>query len=226
MINRHQVTPNTVGLWQFDGDLTDSSGNGYDLSVFTGQEEYSEVWPGVQALYLRRLRTILYHNVTGTSLKILGDMTIEMIVNINADWPFGYSEFVSFGAAGESSDTNYAYLVYLTGESTHWFQEYGSGSDVDADLAVAFPGQICHLAFTRRSSVVRCYCNGILRSTTSALTDPTDCSNSVFWVGGPGSYYPPDCVLTSLKILDTGLLDNEIQDEYNYTLGDTFGKIT
>ena len=219
---RHQVTSNTVGLWQFDWDGTDSSGNGYDLTLEAGIERYSDLWPGVSGALFNGGVTKFYRSSAEAALRILGDMTIEFFYMSLINYPSGYVCY--HGTSGESLPTNYLYSVsYESGNaSTQWLQEYGAGSDSLYQFTEELPPprSLIHVAATRRSDVIRLYHNGRLVGTSSALTTPEDGSSGRLRVGEG-----VNGIVSSLKILNVGLTDEEIVEEYNSTFGPVFGEL-
>jgi len=75
----HDLTHSPVGLWQFDGDLTDSSGNGFTLSLGAGStQQFVEMAPGLQGAWFNGT-TFYERTSTEATLQIPGPITIEFI---------------------------------------------------------------------------------------------------------------------------------------------------
>ncbi len=223
-LNRHQVTSNTVGLWQFDGSLVDSSTNGYDLSLDTGTERYSQLWPGMTG-FLFDGNSSLIRSAATPNLQITGDMTIEFFYfSIRIFPPTATEVLTYFGIGGETAPTNYLYQIsFETNTSIQWFSEHGAGAnDLYQFTGQHFPPRsMVHFAVTRRSNVIRLYYNGRLRGTSTTLTAPEDGSSGRIHFGGGNTIG----IVSSFKILNVGLTDEEIAEEYNYTFGPVFGTI-
>src|ERR1700733_858646 len=77
IIHRHDTTYSPVGLWQLNGTLNDTSGNGFNLTVESGTARYADMLPGFQSFLVSATR--LVYNTSGTSLAITGDMTVECL---------------------------------------------------------------------------------------------------------------------------------------------------
>jgi len=109
------------------------------------------------------------------SLEITGDLTIELW--INGDAMASNSRFVQFGAAGETSNVNFLYMLRLAaGGDISMLHESGSGSNseevFDANLVA---GQWYHLAIVRdvAANTYTLYVNGALFATQIYASDPT-----------------------------------------------------
>lgn len=224
-IYRHTLRHAPVGLWQFDGNLNDSSGNGFTLTVETGTVLYAEIAPGVRGAYFDG-STQLYCTTYNSPLNIQGDVTIEMLVMI-VSYPSGgvNRSFVSHGAPGETYSTNFAYeFSFITGTplTTRFLWEHDAGTN-DALSLSALPalGVISHIAVTRTSNVVQFYLNGnAWGSPSSTLTAPNGSESGRFRIGdaNPNSY-APNCILSSVKVVSKALTAAEIKAEYGRTLG-------
>ncbi len=235
-IQLHDTTHSPVGLWQFQGDLTDASGNGFTLSVDAGTPRYDQLCPGLAGVLLQSTR--LKAAVGANALRITGDITIEMLVIFAADntgvQPTS-APLISFtgGQDDTSSTVNFLYqIAFDPGRLLYWFSEHATGvNDVYQVTSQALPPlrQVLHLAATRTSNVIQFYVNGrAFGAASSALNAPTDGSAAQLWVGGQGGTTPtlaPDCSLSSLKIVASALSAAQIKAEFNRTLGRFYGYI-
>jgi hypothetical protein len=222
---RHDLTHSPLVLYQFDGDLSDSGGSGWDMTVEAGTERYSDVVPGVRGILLRSTRLI--YNTFQAALAITGDYTAEMLVNF-IDLTTVDRWLFSFGGAiaGETEDDNYLYAGLLaTGPVWRHFSESSTGTDATYSIDDLPPfGQAAHLAARRASGVVQWFVNGAaFGAASSALTTPTTSGTSARLRIGADSRNAPDCVLASFKLIDSALTADEIKGEYNLTLGSVFG---
>jgi len=225
-IKYHDTTYSPVGLWNFNGTLNDSSGNGFTLTVNSGVTSYTYLAGGLQGMSFGSL--ILKYATTGTALQIAGDMTIEMLVSLNA-----YSSsknILAYGAASSLETGNEQYQLGFTsdGYGFIWVQEFGAANFSFVTLSgVTLPlNQLCHFAVTRTSNVIQYYLNGQpLGAASTALTTPTGGSISTLKVGGSedGASFGPPMMMASLKIIASALTSAQILGEYRLTLGQLYG---
>lgn len=224
-IGRHTLAYDPVGLWQFNETLNDTSGNGFHLAVSTGQERYTEIYPGVRgvALYSTRL---IYNAFTAT-LGITGDITLEALMYLRTYPTSADASIATHINAGETSNDNVLYSLQLnaTTGALGWLSESGSGVDATYNINNAPGLGLSHVAATRTSNVIQFYLNGrAVGSASSALTTPTGGTSGRFSVGYSGQS-GPECVLASLKVCNIALSAAQIATEYNITLGPVFGRV-
>lgn len=226
VIARHDTTHSPVGLWQFDGDLTDSSGNSLTLSVSAGTILYSDIMPGFKAAWFDNATAL---NRSAAALRITGSMTIECLMILDAG-PNG-NPWISHGIAGELETQNIIYeSAILSGRLPQWFSESGAGVNaLSALTTTALPPvhQLFHFAITRSSGTVRHYVNGRALGGGLSHTTPTGGSLGSLVIGSSaaGAVYGAHMFLSSLKIIPSALTLAQIEDEYNLTLGPVYGFI-
>ena len=224
LVQLHNTSFSPVGLWQFDGNLNDSSGNGFTLSVFSGTERYATLLPGLKGVLL--IDSSLEKATYASALAITGNLTIECFLSLpyysssTAKWLIGHED------SGETPADNCLYSIQMLTATNRlgFFSESGSGVDASYELTdVLPPTTLCHFAMTRISNVIRFYVNGRpFGSPSGTLTPPTDGTDGRFSIGSR-SLNAPDCTLASLKILNVGLSASQIAGEYNRTLGTLYG---
>lgn len=225
-VQYHDTTYSPVALWQFNGNVNDSSGNGLTLGVSgTSTESYADLYPGLKGIMFDGNQRV---TVNQGLLKITGDMTIEMLLVYNPS-SLTASSLIVQGASGESSGTNYLYSIAINDVSVGglvWFSESGSGVDSSftADTVTVPRKVLCHLAVTRTSNVIQFYLNGVPAGVaSSALITPFDGNSGSFVVGDVG-VNAPLCGIASLKIIASALTSTQILGEYNRTMGRAFGE--
>ncbi len=223
-IRRHEADSDTVGLWQFDGDLTDSSGNGYTLTLSSGYENYADMWPGTRGILLTGAQRLTGPG-NGSKLYIAGDMTIEYLVlqhryvsssrvTVSYDWAYG---------TPSQYNTQYAFGQSPTYGGLSYRHRTGSGVTVSTE-ADHFPNLlVSHLAVSRRSNYAYIYHNGALVGSADVSPGPTGGESCIFVIGYYLDYYAPACILGSVKVCDVGYTEDQVKGEYNYTLGEAFG---
>jgi hypothetical protein len=222
VVQRHGLHHSPVGLWQFDGDLNDSSGNGFHLTVESGAARYTNIFPGLRALLIVDPLKLIY-NVAEPVLRITGNLTIEMLLQLSPAYEAG-KFLCSHTATGETSDTNALYqidMVATTSENVGLFSESGAGVNASYSITLYPPLSLCHFAVTRVTNVVQFYLNGrTLGAASGTLTTPTDGTSGRFRVGSSTvAGTAPSGILSSLKVLNIGLTSGQILDEFNRTLG-------
>jgi concanavalin A-like lectin/glucanase superfamily protein len=223
-VQLHEANEDTVGLWQFQESLLDTSGNNFHLSLVAGTERYVEIAPGLRAVKLFPA-TKYNHATLETLLKIPGDITILMIALFDAYTGGG---IVSYDNVGETAADNVQYAVSLIADDTiQWFQEQGSGVDETRGFQRLPPlFQPCHLVLRRKNTVAECFINGRRFGLPStALPVPTGGTAASLWLGFEG-VNSASVALASLRIDARALTESEIADQYNQTLGPVYGLAT
>lgn len=227
-IYRHTLRHAPVGLWQFDGNLNDSSGNSFTLTVESGTAVYGEVAPGVRGVYLDGA-TQLFCNTSTPLLNIMtGDLTLECIIRMIASPASGTTRIIaSHAAAGETYSTNFAYEWGFSGGPSIARMLWESGAGTNSLYTISstlVPGTINHFAVTRTANVVQFYLNGkAWGAASSALTQGEGGQSGKFRVGDANATtFAPNCLLTSLKVIPRSLTAAEIKAEYGRTLGQQF----
>lgn len=212
----HDTTFSPILLAQFNGDLTDSSGNGHDMSG--ASPSYSEIHPGVIGLDFRATTA----TVTTDALALTGDLTVEFIAQV--DWPPAPGNIVAY--AGGS---NQAYSISLQTPGLGIFWQHGGGHTgvtyTEATRQIR-KGQLCHFAVTRTSGVVQFYINGKAAGAASGtLTAPDAVTGGTLTIGSTGANGTQG-VICSLKVIGSALSAADVLAEYNRTLGPWFGTRT
>lgn len=214
-----------VGLWLFNGNLNDSSGNDFNVS---GTPSYvtnlngptipqSAVYGGI--IWTRPSRD--------AALATTGAITIE---TCGVFYPAGTQHIVSLGSPesidDEPHNTNYSLAITTNTITMLW--ETGSGTNITciSDVYSIPDGVPCHIVFTRSASnpaTANFYVNGIncgIKSGTAA-TGCTD-SSCLLRIGGHNagtSTLLSGTKLFSLKIIAAELTPTQVIGEYNRVLG-------
>ena len=214
-----------VGLWLFDDNLNDSSGNGFTL---TGTPGYTTIERDKQigAIFGTSAWT---RPSRDASLAITGALTIEAVIRINFNG--SGMGICALGGNGSSEALNVAYFPIIGGGgemSLYWESGAGIARQVTSTVGVNLMpyGVPSHLVYTRSSdalAVVNFYVNGVNKFTGSATacTGSTD-STCRLRVGSDNvgaSLIDRGTVFTSLKIIAAELTPAQVVDEYNRVLG-------
>lgn len=222
-VGLHDTTFDPVGLWQLNGTLVDTSGNGFDMSVDTGAVSYTELAVGLRGLNLDGTNSVI-GPAAGTALEIAGDITVECLMV--------YTETAGPGEVpimyAESGDTEAANALYGLGTfgallPLQWFHEAGAGVDqIHLITDVFLPRQLYHLAAVRSANQVQFYLNGIAigaASTTLLAATGGTTARLRFgrFVGNATFEYHGG--LASVKIIARALTAAEVLSEYRRTVG-------
>jgi hypothetical protein len=217
-----------LGLWHFDGALTDSSGHenagSHTLAVDTGTAVYGDLWPGYRGLSLQSLLLSNSH----ADFRITGNITIEMVLMFDVA-PDGAVPVSWTTIGGSDSDEANNTLYNINVPSTRipgWFHEDTAGANNSfspSAVALPPPGVPFHFAATRISNVVRMYVNGVLRGTSGALNGAVGGGNGKLFVGGVTGTLHPNFLLGDLKITGSGLDDSQVAAEAALSVGQLYG---
>jgi hypothetical protein len=216
-----------VGLWNFQDNLNDSSGNGFNLSgtpfAYTAQDNFfgkGVVCRGGLDYFTRSSRDAL--------LAIIDGITIEGIILINTyDSRIG-SPICSLGKSVDETEAgNICYYVYLKDNVLNFQWEYGAGINADTVNSTACPINMpFYFTITRDNNSVASvnfYINAQKTGfgSDNKATGGTD-SQCKLLVGSninASHTIPMGSIIYSLKIIPSELTHNQIKEEYNKTLG-------
>lgn len=228
----HDTTHSPVALYQFNGNMLDSSGNGLDLSLFTGLQRYTWLAPGLRGFFFNG-ETSIRRPGNDALLTITGAITIECIILVCPNALTG--TFISFGGSAATTATNVLYELGFAQGSRYNFRVGWerlvsvpiSSVELMGGLPYCFP---VHYAMTRSigsSQTVVHYVNGTAIVGTSPLLAPTGGTSSRLWVGSDDNplvtFDFMVCSIASLKIVPTQLNEQQLKMEYNRTVGHFYG---
>lgn len=219
-----------VALYPLTGSLTDISGNGLDVTLETGLEQYAYWAPGCGGFCFNGASNLL-GPAAGTALEIAGDLTIEMLIEYLVD-PSGKGvnlngQIVTYAAVGELQSQNSLYDWNTAGglgagRMGHlYFCEFGPGTNVAFETIDAAPAGLQLAAMRREAGQVTFFTDGVpMRSTSVGLTPPDGGTASRLRIGASETLVQYiTAVVGSVKIIDRALTDAELLDEYGRTLG-------
>lgn len=246
-IQRHELISNTVGLWQLEDDLLDTSGNSFTLSAqagAVGAPTFGELWPGfVGYANIGGANQGLFRNSADATLRLTGDMTIQFLAAFD-EWPAADEFLVAHGSenADATASNNYLYALHTSGNAQAlglgWHQESSTGTDanfapgnVGSSAASPIPALYRYrpiaVAVTRASGVVQMYLNGkAWGPPSSALTTPTSGTSGRLYVltDSAGGATDMHMKIASLRILSVARSAGDILADYNATMGLVFGE--
>lgn len=223
----HDTTFNPIALYQFNGNLNDSSGNSRTLTLSAGTALYTDVAPQLKGFFFNGATKLTQ---TNSAFQIAGDITFECIMSLHNTNNGGI--LIASGDSGETQTTNYLYQLNFggggpTGQLLSLFWEFGAGNNVtytfsDAPFNINEP---FHFALVRQSAVLTMYINGRqVGASSGSLTPPdgapgtqtlaigADISNTAFLIG----------TVASLKVIGRALTQSEVASEFQRTLGNAF----
>jgi len=199
------TTYSPIGLWHFDGDLTDSSGNEYNLTAGSGENYNISPLPGVQGIELADSDSF---SINEPALRLSGEMTLQCVYfDEGGDNP---RQIVGCWGPTESSADNFLYSLKIDGGHITYFHETGAGINVDLNSNVNMPqNEWVHLAFTRTGTGdVKIFLNGTKIADGSPGL-PTDGSAAIF---GVNNFAAQKAIgsLSSVKVNDFVLTEEQI----------------
>ena len=215
---------NPVGYWKLDeqtGSIAyDSSGNGFNG---TYQGSITKGHPSLLPYYTKGYSSAFY--VSGDqivipydpALNILGDITIEAWVKLFSG-SSGLRYIVTFGATGETPDTNFIYNVRVD-NSGHLgaFHESGNGSNRYVDTGIILNQNVTyHVVVVRDSTalVYKFYVNGELVYTGSYASNPTGGTSGQLYIGGSPYSNNWEGYLDEVAIYNYQLTEQQIKQHY------------
>ncbi len=189
-------TDDPVVNYQFQGDLTDSSGNGHDLSRVSGSVDSFDMADGDNQVLLFD-GAVDYKAANHADLEITGDLTLGMcfflMYQAHGSSTANYQSLVRFGGSGAGSAYNHLYTIYLAHSNTQrffpaWVQQHGSQDSTNGTYnytACAIPqhGQWVTLWVKRESNVITYHVAGVKVATSGSLTAADTGTSSELWVG-------------------------------------------
>jgi hypothetical protein len=232
----HDTADTPLVLYQGNGTLNDTSGNGLHLAASHGTESYTEIWPGTLALNLDG-NTRLFNADAGRILQITGAVTMCcLLVNRSVELVAGSSVFIyAYDGNGEVLATNTLHSVYFDNTTANptlgWFHEAGAGTNHVYNInSWPTPYQLCHVAVTRTAgNVVQFYLNGkALGAASGALTAAAGGTTAVLQIGSNGStggLLYGSFALASFALYGSALSAANILGKANQCLSPVFGEI-
>jgi hypothetical protein len=222
----HTTSYSPVGLWQFNTNKNDSSGNGLNLSLGAGAEIYAALG-GTRLVGAFFNGASYFVHAYDALLKITGALTVEMLlafpiapVNATDYW------ILNFGAAGGGGEpNNILYSTYITSQIWGYWARKDAAVNIRWEIAkyrssVGLPN---HLAMTRSAGqVVKYYINGHLFGTSGVLDTPTGGTASTLWIGCDNvgtARVPIGTIISSVKICASELTGAQILGEAQSTIG-------
>ena len=236
IVGRQELdTTNTpVALYNFNGNLTDESFVGENLSSSSGTELYypNLLFSGSQSFYLNGSTQLTSSHNSGH--QITGEMTVMMVVNLvsASAWVDGEKYLMSYGASSETLAKNILYSYILQDGVPVYKAEKDGGDDITYTLTnYDFPyNQWVFTGFTRTDlvigpttyNIIQFYLNGDpwgpSSTTLAAANGGTDGYLGVGgWVAGGNNVKGQ---IKTLKILPVGLTNVEWMDEFERVTGD------
>lgn len=218
------TTYSPVGLWTLDGNLTDSSGNGNDLTEQTGTAVFTD-YMGKKWWYADGA-TILSAG-TAAELNLTGDCTCFVTLRIMTDGNLG-SYIMGRGDEGSAGANNWNYLLWMNSGNFRGFHEYDAGLQGGQPLLGAIPQPdvafgILTLALVRDATAneYRWFMDGVLVETDTYTTDANGGASTTFRMGGSsiGSFLLDKCMVRNAAVYDSALSAAQIAAIHTESLG-------
>jgi hypothetical protein len=213
-----------VGLWKLDEDLSDDSGNFFDLSVDTGTELYTEMLPRLRGLFATGTGAFTVGSYQA-ALGMTGDMTLQFIFSSSVLITSSIQMILHHSNNSEAEGDNLLYSMrLLTSNEMQYFAEQGAGTDIQYSNGIALaPGAPTLVQLVRSSNEVSFYLNGQLKgATSSGLSAPTGGTTGFFYLGN-NSGTAWFGTLASVKLVNSALSAADLVAEYDRSLGPVYG---
>lgn len=200
-----------AGVWDFDGSLAESRGNGVDFASYSGTPRYFYLGGSQRVLYLRS--SII--RVQSAALQITGDVTIALIAQIhNYDATNPRYLYCHGDASTDTEALNILYSTALRPQGTRWLTEHGSGTDDSYDTPYLPPLRRWGLLVSRRqSNVAQHWWDGAaLGAASGAITPPTGGASGYLSLGGLIGYVTayPEMSVAGFAVYPTALSEVQI----------------
>ena len=236
----HDTTHSPVALWQLDGDLLDSSGNGHTLvpaglATHATDANYvaSGLVPGKKALACQNM---CLQN-TGSAFHILGDITVLMLIFDDGVIRTNSQNIIAWSTYGPATGVNNTSYNLLFGNSSTYdgkylaYHEHGSAGSPTGPIFIV-PGhsvrtrnfyEWSHLVMRRESNVYTIFINGVNVGSSGTVTAPDGGGSSTLQIAGflDVASYDFQGLLQSVKIVSGSLTDAQIVAEAERCLGIT-----
>jgi hypothetical protein len=229
-IRGHWKIRNPIGLWQLSGDLLDSSGNGYDLSLAAGAAVYT-TFPysgGKLKGFTCDGVSYLSRPARTPALDLVANMTIEYLLYMSA--APAASSVVVYGAAGETLNDNYLYSMLFNTAGVpnpryRYLWENGAGVNVDNYSTALLPipiWSVTHCAFVRSGLNWKSYLNGGLMETIATAALPATGAGPLQFLSvcasESGTAIMNNAIIGSLCIIGSALTDAQVLEDARYCI--------
>jgi len=235
--NYHDNTYGPIALYQFSGSLVDSI-YGNNLSVITGSARYTELSPNLLGFSfdgstgLATTASVLIQQITGA-------LTVEFICNVPANnFSGSIDQYIyRMGDFGDTSGSqnSLSEISFSPIGLVNYFAEKDIGTDISYQTTNTLPfSELMHFALTRNgiSGTLNYYVNGRRIDTTGSTDlpntgsiDPSTARLQVgyyddgTWTNAFNNFFAKNIAVCSLKIFDKELSSQEVELEFDRTLG-------
>jgi hypothetical protein len=220
----HNLKHSPLGLYQLNGDGTDSSGNNRDLSNQSGTPTYGD---GFVSLAFEQDGNVGLTRADNT-YEILGAISVYAIAKLITTSNANYT-IACYDGGDETEANNNIWdldLVSTAGElSVRYFHEYGTGNNellLPSGIDIS-RNEWVWAGFTRDSAGtgVKVFLNGKVIGSTTFSNAPTGGSTSDFFIGrtsldGVNIFTGK---IQSVKIVGSELTEAEMKAEYQRVFG-------
>lgn len=174
-LDYHDASLSPVVLYNFNGDLLDSSGNGLALTQQQGTTQYAQYGNSGKKCAFFDGSTAFWESTKDASLIITGDLTVAAMVNIGPAAVAGGGFLVDKGATGATSSNNDNYLCAIAPAKLYMLWRHGNkvaAQTTQFNVGVV-RGEWAHAAWVRSGTTAKLYVNGILGHTEDLLNAAT-----------------------------------------------------
>jgi len=210
------LTGEPDGLYDFNGNLLDKSGNGNDITTFgTGSEYVHGSVPGTFALKQYDVNG-LGPRATIPDFRYTGDMTLGMIIIPLQDPDATNTMYIIQQGLSSTGTGSRLWSVALAPDTGRIFTTWNSYSTTFTDITLSWwEPVVLHTVRDVTALTIKLFLNGYL-SSTEAITAPTGGSASTLYLGGSNSLSEYACEFHQLKLFGRALTDLEVEDEARF----------
>lgn len=205
-----------AGLYLFDEDVTDSSGNSRDLTVSSGAEQYAPFSHVKGDLAIPVGTAGVHFTQSDAAFRTLGAVSFMCVISPRA--LSGVIVLMACEAPGAAEADNANYALHLMDDKLRYFCETGpAGADVFVTAEESLQiGQPQIVGFTRNSGgdEVKVFVNGYKVAENLSTTVPTGGGNATLSIGagatGANQFIG---VLGECQIITSELTEQQMADE-------------
>lgn len=210
---------NTIGLWQLQGNLNDSSGNGLTLSMLAGTAAYTTLSGSIQGFNFNGARTL--RSVADPLVQIEGELTIELLLMSRIS-----TVYTIFDVEDSGADVLYSFYFSAGGLGNYGisYVDQAQNNDIGTPSPPGIQpstGVIEHWTFRRKLTspgnyIVEVFKNGVLQSGSLTAVDQVATGAEFVHIGGFSGGPLADGIMAGVHLMSGARSDADIAADYNY----------
>lgn len=223
------ITPATVALWTFENTTSDLVSGANIQGSSSSNVWYAELFPGVMGLCPQKV----HYTPVLSALQITGDLTVQWLMRTARSEVSGNTHPVCFvvcapSAPGETEAKNWLYSLRRGNYGGFsYLHESGLGVDTSHEWPVAnLMGKTQLISLTRADGVATLYVDGVSwgSATVGSPTGGAECRVAIGDISN--NIGTMASVWGSLRIENAARNATQIRNDYNWTLGRYYGRLS